>query len=98
MQCLDDGKYVDSKGVSRGTTGQTPLYCAEMIVSWMQAKFGIGIFIGQVGKSGEFLGADKKARGGKIELSLLSAPGKIVRRKIAPAAVARALGAALLSD
>lgn len=58
LQCLDDGKYVDARGNSRGTTGKTPLYCAEMIVSWMQQNFGIAMFIGQVGKGGEFLGAN----------------------------------------
>lgn len=56
LQTLDDGKYVDAKGVSRGTTGKTPTYCAEMIVDWMQRNFGIGIFIGQCTKGGEFAG------------------------------------------
>lgn len=56
LQTLDDGKYVDAKGVSRGTTGKTPTYCAEMMVDWMQKNFGIGIFIGQCTKGGEFAG------------------------------------------
>lgn len=56
LQTLDDGKYVDAKGVSRGTTGKTPTYCAEMMVDWMQANFGIGVFIGQCTKGGEFAG------------------------------------------
>lgn len=56
LQTLDDGKYVDSNGVSRGTTGKTPTYCAEMMVDWMQRNFGIGIFIGQCTKGGEFAG------------------------------------------
>jgi len=56
LQTLDDGKYVDTKGNSRGTTGKTPTYCAELIVDWMQKNFGIGIFIGQCTKGGEFQG------------------------------------------
>ena len=56
LQTLDDGKYLDSKGNSRGTTGNTPLACTEMLVDWCQRTFGICVFIGQVGKGGEFLG------------------------------------------
>lgn len=56
LQTLDDGKYMDSKGNSRGTTGKTPQYCAEMMVDWMQRNFGVGIFIGQCTKAGEFAG------------------------------------------
>lgn len=56
LQTLDDGKYVDSKGNSRGTTGKTPTYCAEMLVDWMQRNFGICVFIGQCTKGGEFAG------------------------------------------
>lgn len=56
LQTLDDGKYVDSAGNSRGTTGKTPTYCAEMIVNWTQENFGVSIFIGQCTKGGEFAG------------------------------------------
>lgn len=56
LQTLDDGKYVDAKGVSRGTTGKTPTYCTEMIVDWMQRNFGICIFIGQCTKGDQFKG------------------------------------------
>ena len=56
IQALDDGKYVDSQGRSRGTTGNTPVHCAEMLVDWCQANFGICWFIGQVTKSGDFAG------------------------------------------
>lgn len=56
LQTLDDGKYADKDGNSRGTTSKTPTYCTEMIVDWMQRNFGIAIFIGQVTKGGEFAG------------------------------------------
>jgi DNA repair protein RadA/Sms len=56
LQTLDDGKYVDAKGASRGTTGRTPTRCVEMIVDWMQRNFGICVFIGQCTKGGEFAG------------------------------------------
>lgn len=56
LQTLDDGKYVDAKGSSRGTTGNTPAACSEMLVDWMQKNFGICIFIGQCTKSGDFAG------------------------------------------
>lgn len=56
LQTLDDGKYVGSDGISRGTTGKTPTYCAHMMVDWMQANYGVGIFIGQCTKGGEFAG------------------------------------------
>jgi DNA repair protein RadA/Sms len=56
LQTLDDGKYVDAKGDSRGTTGSTPLRCAEMLVDWSQQNYGITLFIGQVNKAGEFAG------------------------------------------
>lgn len=56
LQTLDDGKYVDKDGNSRGTTGKTPTYCAEMMVDWMQKNFGICVFIGQCTKGGEFAG------------------------------------------
>jgi len=59
LQCVDDGKYINSRGESRGTTGKTPGYCAESIVSWTQANFGVSIFIGQVNKSGVFSGENK---------------------------------------
>ena len=56
LQTLDDGKYVDSAGVSRGTTSKTPTYCAQMLVEWAQANFGVVIFIGQCTKGGDFAG------------------------------------------
>lgn len=56
LQTLDDGKYVDAKGNSRGTTSSTPMHCVEMIVDWMQRNFGISIFIGQCNKAGDFAG------------------------------------------
>jgi DNA repair protein RadA/Sms len=56
LQTLDDGKYVDTKGESRGVTGKTPTYCAQMLVDWAQANLGIVIFIGQCTKGGEFAG------------------------------------------
>jgi DNA repair protein RadA/Sms len=56
LQTLDDGKYVDAKGNSRGTTGATPVHCSEMLVDWMQANFGICVFIGQCTKNGDFAG------------------------------------------
>lgn len=56
LQTLDDGKYVDAKGNSRGTTSKTPTYCALDIVDWMQNNFGIGVFISQCTKGGDFKG------------------------------------------
>jgi DNA repair protein RadA/Sms len=56
LQTLDDGKYVDAAGNSRGTTSKTPAYCAQMMVEWAQANFGVIIFIGQCTKGGEFAG------------------------------------------
>ncbi len=56
MQTLDDGKYADAAGNSRGTTGKTPQHCVEAIVDWMQAHYGICFFINQVTKSGNFAG------------------------------------------
>ena len=61
IQTLDDGKYVDSQGNSRGTTGSTPMRCVEMLTDWAKAKgpgggFGIVVFIGQVNKAGDFSG------------------------------------------
>lgn len=56
LQTLDDGRYVDKDGRSRGTTGKTPTYCTEMLVDWMQRNFGVCIFIGQCTKGGEFAG------------------------------------------
>lgn len=56
LQTLDDGKYVDAKGASRGTTSNTPMKCTEMIVDWMQRNFGICVFIGQCNKAGDFAG------------------------------------------
>lgn len=37
------------------------------------------------------LGADKKARGGRIEMSALKAPGKVVKKRVSAAAVAKAI-------
>jgi DNA repair protein RadA/Sms len=56
LQTLDDGKYVDAKGESRGTTGVTPLRCTEQLVDWAQNEFGIVVFIGQCNKGGDFAG------------------------------------------
>ncbi len=56
LQTLDDGKYVDKLGISRGTTGSTPLHCAQMLTSWAKQTYGIVAFIGQVTKSGDFAG------------------------------------------
>jgi len=56
LQTLDDGKYADKDGNSRGTTGKTPTYCSQMLVDWMQQNFGVCIFIGQCTKGGEFAG------------------------------------------
>lgn len=56
LQTLDDMKYADAKGESRGTTSKTPTACSKMIVDWMQNNFGVGIFIGQCTKGGEFAG------------------------------------------
>lgn len=50
LQTLDDGKY------SNGTTGATPLRCAEMLTDWAKSTYGIVVFIGQVNKHGEFAG------------------------------------------
>lgn len=59
MQTLDDGKYADKDGNSRGTTSKTPEHCTEAIVDWMQKNFGVCFFINQVGKNGQFLGNNK---------------------------------------
>jgi DNA repair protein RadA/Sms len=56
LQTLDDGKYIDKDGNSRGTNSNTPVRCAEMIVDYCQDTYSIGIFIGQVTKGGEFAG------------------------------------------
>lgn len=56
LQTLDDGKYVDSAGNSRGTTGSTPLHCTEQLTDWAKSTYGIVMFIGQVNKGGEFSG------------------------------------------
>jgi 3-dehydroquinate synthase len=39
----------------------------------------------------KLLGADKKARGGKIEISVLRAPGKALKKRVTAAEVARAI-------
>ncbi len=54
LQTLNDMKYKDG-----GTTGNTPVRCAEALVSWSQEKvgnFGHVWFVGQVTKGGEFAG------------------------------------------
>ena len=56
LQTLDDGKYVDADGNSRGTTSRTPQACAEMLVDWAQRSFAVCVFVGQVTKSGDFQG------------------------------------------
>lgn len=56
LQTLDDGKYVDKFGNSRGTNGGTPLRCVEMLTDWAKASYGIVAFIGQVNKNGDFQG------------------------------------------
>jgi len=56
LQTLDDMKYANAKGESRGTTSKTPTMCTKMIVDWMQANFGVGIFIGQCTKGDVFAG------------------------------------------
>lgn len=56
LQTMDDGKYVDAKGNSRGTTGKTPTYVVQGIVNWAQANFGICVFIGQCTKGDQFKG------------------------------------------
>lgn len=56
LQTLDDGKYVDRKGNSRGTTSSTPVHCAQMLTNWAKDTYGIVAFIGQVTKGGDFAG------------------------------------------
>ncbi len=56
LQTMDDGKYVDRDGNSRGTTGNTPVRCTEMLTSWAKSTYGIVIFIGQCTKGGDFAG------------------------------------------
>ena len=56
LQTLDDGKYVDKDGISRGTTGRTPSHCAQMLVDWTQRNFAVTVFIGQCTKGGQFSG------------------------------------------
>jgi DNA repair protein RadA/Sms len=56
LQTLDDMKYADAKGESRGTTSKTPTACAKLIVDWAQNSMGIAAFIGQCTKGGEFAG------------------------------------------
>jgi 3-dehydroquinate synthase len=41
----------------------------------------------------EYLAADKKSRGGKIEMSLLERPGRAVKKRFAPAKLAAAIRA-----
>jgi DNA repair protein RadA/Sms len=56
LQCMDDGKYVDTNGNSRGTTSATPMHVVEMLTDFSKKFFVNVIFIGQVNKSGEFSG------------------------------------------
>lgn len=50
LQAADDGHY------RNGTTGNTPVRCAEIFTSWAKDTGGIVVFIGQVNKDGEFNG------------------------------------------
>jgi DNA repair protein RadA/Sms len=59
LQTLDDGKYIDANGISRGTTGRTPTYCAEMLVDYAQKNMAIVVFIGQCTKGGDFAGQNQ---------------------------------------
>lgn len=56
LQTLDDGKYVDKHGNSRGTTSATPMRCVEMLTDWAKSTYGIAAFIGQINKNGDFNG------------------------------------------
>lgn len=56
LQTMDDGKYLGSDGVSRGTTGNTPVRVTEMLTSWAKSTYGIVAFIGQCTKGGDFAG------------------------------------------
>lgn len=56
LQTLDDGKYCDSTGASRGTNGNTPVRVTEQLTSWAKQSYGIVLMIGQVTKGGEFAG------------------------------------------
>ena len=56
LQTLDDGKYCDAHGVSRGTNSKTPDRCTEMLVDWAQRNFAIVIFVGHCTKGGDFAG------------------------------------------
>jgi len=50
LQTLDDGHY------KNGTTSMTPVRCCEALTDWAKETFGIVLFIGQVTKSGVFVG------------------------------------------
>jgi DNA repair protein RadA/Sms len=56
LQTLDDGKYTDKDGNSRGTNGGTPLRAVCEMTKWAKATYGIVAFIGQVNKNGDFNG------------------------------------------
>lgn len=51
LQTLDDGFYAGG-----GTTGNTPVRCAQQLVDWAQKNFGLVVFVGQCTKSGDFAG------------------------------------------
>jgi len=56
LQTLDDGRYVDKEGNSRGTTGKTPTHCALGLVDWAQKNFGVVVFVCQCTKGDVFKG------------------------------------------
>ena len=51
LPTLDDGKYSDG-----GTTGATPIRCAEMLTNYAKKHYAIVIFINHVNKNGDFVG------------------------------------------
>lgn len=56
LQTLDDGKYADKDGNSRGTNSASPLRCVCKLTEWAKATYAIVGFIGQVNKNGDFKG------------------------------------------
>lgn len=56
LQTLDDGKYCDKLGVSRGTTGTTPVRVTEMLTNYCKETYSIALFIAQCTKGGDFAG------------------------------------------
>jgi DNA repair protein RadA/Sms len=51
LPTLNDGKYADG-----GTTGSTPIRCAEMLTNYAKKNYAIVIFINHVNKNGDFVG------------------------------------------